>query len=54
MCKFTRSVNLKKSTMSGLLLSQREKMSFMLSFQTVGLKTVLLKLCVSMYVAMKI
>ena len=28
-CKFTRSVNLKKSTMSGLLLSHREKMSFM-------------------------
>ena len=25
MCKFTRSVNLKKSTMSGLLLSHREK-----------------------------
>ena len=29
MCTFTRSVNLKKSTMSGLLLSNREKMSFM-------------------------
>ena len=28
-CKFSRSVNLKKSTMSGLLLSHREKMTFM-------------------------
>ena len=54
MCKFIGSVNLKKSTMSGLLLSYREKMSFMWRFQTVGLETVLLKLCVSMYAAMKI
>ena len=46
-------MNLKKSTMSGLLMSHREKISSMLRFQTVGLKTVLLKLCVSLYAAMK-
>ena len=42
-----------KSTLSGLLMSHREKISSMLRFQTVGLKTVLLKLCVSPYAAMK-
>ena len=46
-------MNLKKSTMPGLLMSHREKISSMERFQTVGLKTVLLKLCVSIYVAMK-
>ena len=46
-------MNLKKSTMSGLLMSHREKISSMQHFQTVGLKTVLLKLCVSIYAAMK-
>ena len=48
-CKITCS---KKATMSGLLMSNSEKMSSIKRFQTVGLKTVLLKLCVSLY-AMK-
>ena len=38
--------------MSGFVMSPREKMSSIKRFQTVGLKTVLLKLCVSLY-AMK-
>ena len=44
-----------KTSMSGLLMSQREKISSMQRFQTVGLKTVLLRVVVSIYLcAMKI
>ena len=39
--------------MSGLLMSHREKISSMQRFQTVCLKTVLLKVCVSIFAAMK-
>ena len=40
--------------MSGLRMSHREKLaSIMKHFQTVGLKTVLLKLCISMYAMLK-
>ena len=39
--------------MSGLLMSHREKNTSMKRFQSVGLKTALLKLCVSIYAAMK-
>ena len=56
MCKFTRSVNLKNSTMSGLLLSTGKNVIYVAFSNRYGLKSILLKLliCVSMYAAMKI
>ena len=39
-----------KASMSGLLMSHREKISSMWHFQTVVLKTVLLRVVVSIYV----
>ena len=49
--KFNCSVNLKKSTMSGLLMSHREKHH--VAFSNSWRDGFLLKLCVSIYAAMK-
>ena len=46
-CKLACSM---KASMSGLLMSHREKISCMWHFQTVVLKTVLLRVVVSIYV----
>ena len=46
-CKLACSM---KASMSGLLMSHREKISYMWHFQTIVLKTVLLRVVVSIYV----
>ena len=44
------SSKVKKATMSRLLVFHSEKKSFMQRFQKVGLKKVLLRLCVQLYI----